>query len=563
MARPKGYVILCAVLEPGTMVGGKFRIERILGAGGMGVVAVATHLQLDRLVAFKVLHDQAAADQSTLERFLREARAVAKLKSEHVCQVTDFGQLDSGAPYLVMELLEGADLSRVIAAQPLAPPIAVDYVVQACVAVAEAHACGVVHRDLKPANLFLTRRLDGSALVKVLDFGIAKAPLGGDASLTRTDVVMGTPGYMAPEQLRSARDVDTRADIWALGVILYQALSGRLPFPAASLTEIAVKIAMDPPDPIELQPGLRAIVMRCLEKDRDRRFRDIGELVYALAPFGPPSVAANASMIARLSIASGTSATVAAQSAPLIGTTLQIASSSAVAQPTMPTHRRGGLWIGGVIVACAAIAGIAVLAQNKSDAPAPPAVPMTAAIAIDAGVAVAPSPDAAEVALAPLAPPEAPTPLERSQSPAVTTAPPTVAPKPFVRPTPSGDAKRQFAEAIATHHCIRAARLMPQMIGDTTASKQIADCNRDRVKAMSNTVSPDAPAWAEAEFEELAESGNPEGAQRARDAFYMGRAVKLCQAHDSSARASYAKISDEKFRALVAKSCNALGTPVE
>lgn len=554
MARPKGYVILHAVLEPGTIVGGKFRIERILGAGGMGVVAVATHLQLDRLVAFKVLHDQAAADRGTVERFLREARAVAKLRSEHICQVTDFGQLDSGAPYLVMELLDGADLSQVIAAQPLAPAIAVDYVVQACVAVAEAHACGIVHRDLKPANLFLTRRLDGSALVKVLDFGIAKAPVGADASLTRTDVVMGTPGYMAPEQLRSARDVDTRADIWALGVILYQALSGRLPFPAASLTEIAVKIAMDAPDPIDLSPGLRAIVMRCLEKDRDRRFRDVGELVYALAPFGPPSVAANASMIARLSIASGTSATVAAQPSPFspVPTTLQGASASM--QPTMPVQRgrSTGLWIGGVIVACAAIAGIAVLAQHKD-----------AAQPVAAGIAIAPSIDAQELALvAPEpdagAPPEDP----RLQLPLPATTPPTQ-PKPITRPTTNSGAKRELADAIATHHCIRAARLIAQLPGDTDASKQVSQCTTDRVKAMQDPSSPDAEAWANAEFDELAELGNADAAHKARDGFYVGRTIALCRKHDALARASYAKIVDTKFRDVVARSCKAYGTPVE
>ncbi|HEY1817260.1 MAG TPA: serine/threonine-protein kinase [Kofleriaceae bacterium] len=548
------------MLEPGSIVGGKFRIERILGEGGMGVVAVATHLQLDRLVAFKVLHDQAAADRGTVERFLREARAVAKLRSEHICQVTDFGQLDSGAPYLVMELLDGADLSHVIAAQPLAPPIAVDYVVQACVAVAEAHACGIVHRDLKPANLFLTRRLDGSALVKVLDFGIAKAPVGADASLTRTDVVMGTPGYMAPEQLRSARDVDTRADIWALGVILYQALSGRLPFPAGSLTEIAVKIAMDAPDPIDLPPGLRAIVMRCLEKDRDRRFRDVGELVYALAPFGPPSVAANASMIARLSIASGNSATVAAQTTPFaVPTTLQGASASM--QPTMPVQggRSTGLWIGGVIVACAAIAGVAVLAQHKDAAqPAPAPIAATAA---DAGIAVA-NIDAQELALvAPEPPPEDPR-LQVPSLPAVTPNQPSQ-PKPVTRPTTNSGAKREFADAIATHHCIRAARLIAQLPGDPDASKQVSQCTTDRVKAMQDPSGPDAEAWANAEFDELAELGNADAAHKARDGFYLGRSVALCRKHDASARASYAKIVDTKFRDIVVRSCKVYGTPVD
>src|SRR5512140_3402737 len=194
------------MIEVGEIVGGKFRIERILGQGGMGVVAIATHLQLDQQVALKVLHDAIVDDAESVERFLREARASARLRSEHVCKVSDVGQLDSGAPYIVMELLEGSDLQGVIAQDPLPIATAALYVTQACVAIAEAHALGIVHRDLKPANLFLTKRLDGTPLVKVLDFGIAKAPTASEFKITRTSTIMGSPGYMSPEQLRSARD---------------------------------------------------------------------------------------------------------------------------------------------------------------------------------------------------------------------------------------------------------------------------------------------------------------------------------------------------------------------
>ncbi len=250
-----------AMLVIGDVVGGKLRIERIVGRGGMGIVAIATHLALEQKVAIKVLHEQLAADPATVERFLREARTPMRLKSDHVCRVLDVGQLDGGAPYIVMELLEGSDLAALVKLRGALPiATAVDYVLQACVAVAEAHALGIVHRDLKPANLFVTRRVDGSPLVKVLDFGIAKVPSRGDnTQLTQTAAVMGSPGYMSPEQLRSAKDVDARTDVWALGAILYELVSARLPFPADSVTELAVKIAVDPPDPLDVDAAFRTV----------------------------------------------------------------------------------------------------------------------------------------------------------------------------------------------------------------------------------------------------------------------------------------------------------------
>jgi len=225
------------------------------------VVAVATHVQLGQAVAIKVLHDELASDATFVTRFLREARACAALRSDHVCRVSDLGTLETGAPYLVMELLDGSDLSRVVAAGPLPIAVAADYVLQACIALAEAHAIGIVHRDLKPGNLFLTR----AGRIKVLDFGIAKAPKD-ELALTRTAHVLGSPRYMSPEQLRSPRDVDLRTDLWALGVILYELVSQRVPFPAESITELAVKVAVDPPQPLDVDPAFRAVVWRCLEK---------------------------------------------------------------------------------------------------------------------------------------------------------------------------------------------------------------------------------------------------------------------------------------------------------
>src|SRR5262249_17959342 len=183
-------------------------VDRILGVGGMGVVVAATHLQLGQPVALKFMLAEALAQPEAAERFLREARAAVRLRSQHVARILDVGTLETGAPYIVMELLEGMDLAQLLERRPLPPQAAVDYVLQACEAIAEAHANGIVHRDLKPANLFLARTPTGAPLVKVLDFGIAKAHDPQLASVTQTSAVFGSPAYMSPEQLRSAKNVD-------------------------------------------------------------------------------------------------------------------------------------------------------------------------------------------------------------------------------------------------------------------------------------------------------------------------------------------------------------------
>ena len=219
------------VLE-GDVLAGKYRVERVLGAGGMGVVVAARHLQLDQLVALKFVLPSALDEASAAERFLREARAAVRLKSEHVAKVLDVGTLDTGAPYMVMEYLEGDTLAEVIQRDsPLPVDVACDYMIQACEAMAEAHSLGIIHRDIKPQNLFLTKGVGGKPLVKVLDFGISKMKQPeGAMNLTQTATVMGSPLYMAPEQMRSARNVDGRSDIWALGVVLYELPDQIAPF---------------------------------------------------------------------------------------------------------------------------------------------------------------------------------------------------------------------------------------------------------------------------------------------------------------------------------------------
>jgi len=285
----------------GDVVAGKYRVDRVLGAGGMGVVVAATQLDLDRKVAIKFLLPSALQSADVVARFSREARAAAKIQSEHVARVIDVGTLDGargGAPYMVMEYLEGTDLAqRVAAGGGLPVAEAVRYVLEACEALAEAHAAGIVHRDLKPANLFLARRPDRTSSIKVLDFGISKAPVGDaarDGGITSTQAVMGSPLYMSPEQLVSAKKVDHRSDIWSLGVVLFEALTGATPFDAESMPEIVAQILTVPAPSVrsvrpELPAEIDAVVARCLAKDPGARFRDVAELARALAPLSPES----------------------------------------------------------------------------------------------------------------------------------------------------------------------------------------------------------------------------------------------------------------------------------
>ena len=274
----------------GTVIAEKYRVLEELGRGGMGVVLAAQHLELHHRVAIKVIFQKSGP---AIARFLREAQTCARLTSEHIARVFDVGRLEDGSPYLVMEHLAGKDLADACeGVLPIAEAVA--YVRQACAGIAEAHAAGVVHRDLKPANLFLTARADGSPLVKVLDFGVSKLVVEDDsgdrASLTATDTVVGTPLYMSPEQLRDSKNVDVRTDVWSLGVILYRLLAGRVPFPATTISALAVAIATEAPASIaslrpEVPSGLEAIVLRCLEKDPARRYASVAALSAALEPF--------------------------------------------------------------------------------------------------------------------------------------------------------------------------------------------------------------------------------------------------------------------------------------
>ena len=285
----------------------KYRVERILGIGAMGVVAAARHTQLDQVVAIKLLveHRYGSAEES-IARFLGEARAAARIGSDHVCRVSDIGQLPNGTPYMVMEYLEGNDLEEELETRgQLGVGETVDFVLQALDAIAAAHALGIVHRDLKPANLFLARRPDGSRRVKVLDFGISKGTTGGASSrftgITRS---LGTPAYMPPEQIRDPKHVDHRADIWSLGAILYELLTGQMAFAGENVKVVLDRVLEEDPCPIPSLRGdvpidLVTVVVRALTRDRDHRWQTAGTFAQALAPFGSPTVFASLPSIVR------------------------------------------------------------------------------------------------------------------------------------------------------------------------------------------------------------------------------------------------------------------------
>ena len=282
--------------RPSEVLAERYRIESLLGVGGMGAVLAATRLADGQPVAVKVLLPAAQANEEAVRRFVLEGRTCQRIRSTHIAKVHEVGTTAEGVPFLVMEHLKGLDLSEIITSRgTLTISEAVDYVTQACEAIAEAHVLGVVHRDLKPSNLFLTFGASGTPHVKVLDFGISKVTNDEDLAVkTATSFSFGTPVYMSPEQVRSTTNVDARSDIWALAVILYELLAGVPPFEAESLPALSLKIAIDPPTPLRkyvptIPADLELVILRCLEKDPARRLQNVLGLVRAIVPFGPPS----------------------------------------------------------------------------------------------------------------------------------------------------------------------------------------------------------------------------------------------------------------------------------
>ncbi len=281
-------------LAPGTVLAGKFRVVSRLGEGGMGSVYEIEHELTKHRRALKLLHQSMAAMPSVVERFLREASAAGRVGNPHIVETFDAGVLDTGEPYLVMEILRGEPLSGRIARGPLPIAEVVDLVGQAAAGVHAAHNAGIVHRDLKPDNLFITEGADGRPFVKILDFGISKfdQQKTGGLQLTQEGAALGTPYYMPPEQIRGEGSLDARADVYALGVILYECLSGVRPFDAETLAHLAILIHTGQPKPIaelrpDLPPGFAQLVASAMATDRGRRTPSADELRSALEQFGP------------------------------------------------------------------------------------------------------------------------------------------------------------------------------------------------------------------------------------------------------------------------------------
>ena len=298
-----------ALPREGDVLASKYRIERVLGQGGMGIVYAAYHELLAQQVALKLLLPEIARHPDAVSRFLHEARAAARIQGDHVARVMDVGTLDDGLPYIVLEMLQGLDLGQVLIARETLPvELVIDYVMQALEALTQAHALGIVHRDIKPSNLFLARTADGSTKVKVLDFGISKTLSHGDgdegASVTATNSVLGSPAYMSPEQLRSSKNVDVRTDVWSIGVVLYELLTGSLPFHGENVVDLFAAISESVPvTPSAIRPdvppALDQAVMRCLRCSSVERFASVADLAAALAPHGSSSAQASLQRIGR------------------------------------------------------------------------------------------------------------------------------------------------------------------------------------------------------------------------------------------------------------------------
>lgn len=267
----------------GQVIDGRYRVDAVLARGGMGAVLRGTHVILNQPVAIKVMLDGTMRDPSLRDRFLREARILAQVRSPSIASIFDAGLLPDGTLYLVMELLEGEDLERSLRAGPMTLAAASKVVSEVCEGLAEAHEKGIVHRDLKPANIFVVKKANGETAAKIIDFGISKK-LGDTSESTGLGNLVGSPSYMAPEQIKASRDVDHRADIWSLGVILFRLVLGKLPFEGPNLAVILTRIrGAEPEFPADLDSDFVRVVRRCLEKDPSRRFANVSELREALA----------------------------------------------------------------------------------------------------------------------------------------------------------------------------------------------------------------------------------------------------------------------------------------
>jgi hypothetical protein len=437
------------MVEIGAVLAGKYRVDRVLGRGGMGVVVQATHLSLNQPVALKFLLPEVARNPQVVQRFLREAQAAVRLRSEHVARVIDVSSLEDGSPYIVLEYLDGTDLAH-FPREQLTVGVIVDLVLQACEALADAHALGIVHRDVKPANFFVTRRSDGSLLLKVLDFGISKAATANDVKLTGTQTVMGTPAYMSPEQMRSSRNVDHRSDIWSLGVVLYELLQGTPPFEADTFSSMVIKVATEslPPMTARLPAGLPELVYHCLDKDVSRRFQNVAEVAHALAPYAGSSVQA-AVTVDRTSRVLGTvppAPRAVGGRAPVPSTIT--ASAGAITAPPPPVAPGRKRWpivaaASGIVVLAVVVIGIVASSGDSpsaSSSPSPAAAPAAATPTPTPTPAPTPTPTPPPppptATIEPSPPPAPPPAKTATKAPVKQTKPPVTKP-PATKPPPA------------------------------------------------------------------------------------------------------------------------------
>ena len=522
------------VVTPGQIVEGKYRVERIIGQGAMGLVAAATHLPLQQRVALKIMLGGSNATPEQTARFQREARIAGLLKSEHAGKVRNTGTLATGEPYIEMELLDGQDLARLLQTRgALSVADAVTYVLQACEAIAEAHASGVIHRDLKPANLFLTKNAGGWPCIKVLDFGVSKVE-ADDGKLTQTGQAIGSPLYMAPEQMMGARDVDARADVWALGTVLYELLAEVPPFAGQTVMAVSARVLRDDPTPLsqfrpDAPPGLVAVIMQCLEKGPARRWPTVAAFAAALAPYAPagmeayvgrvarvqgvrieperPTVELGAEPVKRAPTASVQGASPPAASFPELTAAVATAAAATSRQPpgVSPKARR-------VAVAAAIVAALAALVVASIGAMGPRNTTPVAPASVDATVAtIAPPPTTASASVSPellplpVVPPTAspttgltasaasarvpasgPSQSPRGKAPLGVVAPGLTAPTPRTRP--AGDI---FSRGTTPndHPSHRAASGLTAATGLTGSSRQRprSSCGRDAFQRREET----------------------------------------------------------------------------
>jgi serine/threonine-protein kinase len=423
----------------------------VIGFGGMGIVCAATHLELGTPIAIKFVRPERAADERAAARFLTEARAAAQLQSQYACRVMDCGRLPSGSPYIVMEYLTGQDLrTRVDNSGPLEVEAAVLLALHACEALAEAHAKHIVHRDVKPENLFVAEGPGGAPLLKVLDFGISKqlSPLLAPRSLTDSTESMGSPFHMSPEQMLDPSSVDSRTDIWSLGVVLYEILTGQMPFAGETAPQLCANVMTTEPLPpqahrADIPDGLARVILRCLQKDKTKRYADVGELSQALQEFGGPAAPLAAAHVEQILGRSGA----LANEPPAAPPTPVEDGTSLVSIPGLP--RRGlGLRVSVVLVLLVAT-GLAAMAVKRAMTPvrleplpvaapsssALPSEPVLPASSASAGTSRSAPPASASVSRRAPRAPKPRTQTERPATPVVSAQPVTADAAPVEPPT--------------------------------------------------------------------------------------------------------------------------------